>query len=197
MTNHDPNNLIAMFWNGCSGCRERVARFGRQKREGRGAFPGQPKPDLRSRSSVGAMAETTKPPQISPDGKWWWDGGLWRPIVSPIFVLVMRALDKAVIGMLCWALLPVGIAAVMTLVTPTYWRPMFSLGGLILLAVGVAAIGISVALAAVARRFARPTRGALLAGLGIVMVAILVQFVALWVVLLGPALLILLNPVQT
>ena len=143
------------------------------------------------------MAERTKPPQISPDEKWWWDGVSWRPVVSPMFVLMMRALDKAVIAMLCWALLPVGIAIVIILITPTYWSPMFSLGGLALLAGGIAAIGVSVALAAVARRFARPTRGALLAGLGIIVVAFLVQLVALWVVLLGPALLILMNPRQS
>lgn len=140
------------------------------------------------------MAEGTKRPQISPDDKWWWDGGSWRPIAHPGLVLMTRALDWAVIGMLCWALLPVGIAVVMTLTTPTYWRPMFSLAGLGLLAAGIASIGVSVALAAVARRLARPSRGALLAGLGIIMVAFLVQFVALWVVLLGPALLIVLNP---
>jgi hypothetical protein len=143
------------------------------------------------------MAQGTNTPQISPDDKWWWDGVRWRPIVSPIHVLMMRALDRAVIGMLCWALLPVGIAIVMTIVTPTYWRPMVSLVGLGLLVVGIAAIGISVALAAVARKFARPSRGALLAGLGIIMVAFFVQFFALWVVLLGPALLILLNPRQS
>src|ERR1700694_1441272 len=140
------------------------------------------------------MAKGTKPPQISPDDKWWWDGMSWRPIGHPGLVLMKRALDWAVIGMLCWALLPVGIAVVMTLITPTDWRPMFSLAGLGLLVAGIAAIGVSVALAAVARRFARPTRGALLAGLGIIMVAFLVQFFTLWVVLLGPALLILLNP---
>jgi hypothetical protein len=140
------------------------------------------------------MAEGTKSPQISPDDKWWWDGTSWRPIAHPGLVLMKRALDWAVIGMLCLVVLPVGIAIVMTLVAPTYWRPMFSWAGLGLLAAGIAAIGVSVALAAVARRFARPTRGALLAGLGIIMVAFLVQFFALWVVLLGPALLILLTP---
>jgi hypothetical protein len=108
-----------------------------------------------------------------------------------------RALDWAVIGMLCWALLPVGIAVVMALITPTYWRPMFSVGGLGLVAAGVAAIGLSLVLAAVARRFARPSRGALLAGLGIVLVAFLVQFFALWVVLLGPALLTILGSPQS
>jgi hypothetical protein len=143
------------------------------------------------------MAEGTKPSQISPDDKWWWDGMSWRPIAHPGLVLMKRALDWAVIGMLCWALLPVGIVVVMTLVTPTYWRPMFSLAGLGLLAAGIAAIGVSVALAAVARRFARPTRSALLAGLGIIMIAFLVQFFAFWVVMLGPALLIVLNPGQS
>jgi len=143
------------------------------------------------------MAQGTKPPEISPDDKWWWDGMSWRPIAHPGLVVMKRALDWAVIGMLCWALLPVGLTVVMTLITPSYWRPMLSLGGLGLLAAGIAAIGVSVALAAFARRFARPTRGALLAGLGIIMVAFLVQFVALWVVLLGPAMLILLNPRQS
>ncbi|SRR6266478_9618590 len=140
------------------------------------------------------MAQGTKPPAISPDDKWWWDGMSWRPIAYPGLVLIKRALDWAVIGMLCLALLPVGIAVVIFLITPTYWRPMFSLAGLGLLVAGIVSIGISVALAAVARKFARPTRGALLAGLGIIIVAVLVQFFALWVVLLGPALLILLNP---
>ena len=140
------------------------------------------------------MAERTTPPQISPDEKWWWDGVSWRPVVSPILILIMRAIDKAVIGVLCCALLPVGTAVVIALIAPTYWRPMFSWAGLILLAVGAAAIGVSLALAAVARRFAR---GALLAGLGVIMVAILVEFSSLWVVLLGPALLILLTPGQS
>ncbi len=143
------------------------------------------------------MGKGTRGPQISPDDKWWWDGKSRRPIASPALVVMAHALDWAVIGMLCWALLPVGLTVVMTLITPSYWRPMLSLGGLGLLAAGIAAIGVSVALAAFARRFARPTRGALLAGLGIIMVAFLVQFVALWVVLLGPAMLILLNPRQS
>jgi hypothetical protein len=143
------------------------------------------------------MGKGTRRPQISPDDRWWWDGKSWRPIASPALVVMTHALDWAVIGMLCWALLPVGLTVVMTLITPSYWRPMLSLEGLGLLAAGIAAIGVSVALAAFARRFARPTRGALLAGLGIIMVAFLVQFVALWVVLLGPALIILQNPRQS
>ena len=144
------------------------------------------------------MAPGTRSPQISPDDKWWWDGMAWRPIASPGLVLLMRALNWGVIGMLCWALLPVGIAVVLALIAPTYWRPMFSsVLGLGLLAAGIVAIGVSVGLAVVAGTLARPTRGALLAGLGIIMVAVLVQFFVLWVVLLGPALLILINPRQT
>jgi hypothetical protein len=140
------------------------------------------------------MAKGTKPPQISADDKWWWNGDSWRPIAHPGLVLMMRTLDWAVVGMLCWTLLQVGIVCVIALFTPTYWRPMFSLAGLGLLGAAIAAIGVSVALAAIARRFARPTRGALLAVLGLVMVALLLQFFALWLVLLGPALLMALNP---
>ena len=143
------------------------------------------------------MAEATKRLQISPDQKWWWDGRSWRPIASPALIAMARALDWAVIGMLCWALLPVGIAVVIAVITPTYWRPMFSVAGLGLVGAGLAAIGFSLALAAVARRFARPSRGALLAGLGIVLVALLVQFFALWIVLLGPALLTVLSSPQS
>jgi hypothetical protein len=139
------------------------------------------------------MVQGTRPLQISPDCKWWWDGRSWRPIAYPGLVGMARALDWAVVVMLCWALLNLGIAIVMTLITPTYWRPMFSVAGLGLVAAGLAAIGFSLALAAVARRFARPSRGALLAGLGIILVAVLVQLFALWVVLLGPALIIILS----
>ena len=104
-----------------------------------------------------------------------------------------RALHWAVVGMLCWALLPVGLVILMTLINPTYWRPMFSVGGLGLIAVGLIAIGISLVLAAVARKLARPSRGRLLAGLGLILAAFLVQFVTLWVVLIGPALLVILS----
>src|SRR5580765_3192455 len=100
------------------------------------------------------MAEGTKPPQISPDYKWWWDGVSWRPIASPALVVMMRVLEWAVIGLLCWTLLPVGIVLAMVFITPNYWLPMFSPEGLGLVAAAIAAIGVSVGLAALARRLA-------------------------------------------
>jgi hypothetical protein len=106
-----------------------------------------------------------------------------------------RAFDWAVVVMQCWVLIPVGLAVVFAIIEPTYWGPMFSTTtGILLLAVGVVAIGVSVALAEVARRVARPSRGALLAGVGIIMVAFTIQFFTLWIVLLGPALIIVLVP---
>ena len=140
------------------------------------------------------MAEGSRSLQISPDRKWWWDGAQWRPIASPLHILVMRVLNYSVVGVLCWAVLPVGLAIVMAVITPTYWRPMFSVAGVVLLTLGIVAIAVSIGLAAIVQRFARPTRGAVLAGLGLVTVALIVQFLTLWVVMLGPAVLILLKP---
>ena len=143
------------------------------------------------------MVEGTRSPRISPDCKWWWDGVSWRPIAHPAFVWMKRAFDWAVLGMLCWVVCPVGIGVVIAIVAPTYWGPMFTTTiGIGLLIVAVVAIGISLALAQVARRVARPSRGALLAGLAIILLAFLIQFITLWVVLLGPALVILLSPRQ-
>ena len=145
------------------------------------------------------MAEGTKSPQISPDGKWWWDGVVWRPIARESgFVLMKRLFDWAVVGVLCWVFFPVALAVVMAIVTPTYWGPMFSTrGGIGMLGAGLIAIAIGGALALVARSVARPSRGSLLAGVGILLVAFLIQFFTLWIVLLGPALIILLSPSQT
>jgi hypothetical protein len=106
-----------------------------------------------------------------------------------------RAFDYAVVGMLCWTVFPLAITAVLAVVASNYFAPMFSSAvGIGLLALGLVSIGVSVALAEVARRVARPTRGRLLAALGIVMLALTIQFVTLWIVLLGPALLVSLSP---
>jgi hypothetical protein len=137
------------------------------------------------------MGEGTRSPQISPDGKWWWDGASWRQIAHPGLLLMSRAFDWAVVVMLAWVVLPVALAVILAIVNPTFWHPMFSTTtGLILLGLGAGGIGVSVALAEVARRVARPIRGALLAALGIIFVAFTIQFFTLWVVFLGPALVI-------
>jgi hypothetical protein len=141
----------------------------------------------------------TKSRQISPDGKWWWDGVSWRPIApeSPLVVL-KRVFDWAVVGTLYWVLFPIALAVVMAIVTPTYWGSMFSTrAGIGLLGAGLLAIAIGGAPALIARKVARPSRGSLLAGVAILLVAFLIQFFTLWVVLLGPALIILLSPSQT
>jgi hypothetical protein len=99
--------------------------------------------------------------------------------------------------MFCWVAFPIALAGLMAVITPTYWGPMFSTAiGLGLLVAGVAAIGIGAALTEVARRLVGPTRGRLLAGVGILAAAFVIQFFTLWVVFLGPALLILLSPRQ-
>lgn len=145
------------------------------------------------------MAGGTKSRQISPDGKWWWDGVSWRPIAQESrFVPLKRVFDWAVVGMLCWVLFPIALAVVMAIVTPTYWGPMFSTrAGIGMLGAGLLAIAIGGALALIARKLAKPSRGSLLAGVAILLVAFLIQFFTLWVVLLGPALIILVSPPQT
>jgi hypothetical protein len=75
---------------------------------------------------------------------------------------------------------------------------MFSTrAGIGMLGAGLLAIAIGGALALIARRLARPSRGTLLAGAAILLVAFLIQFFTLWIVLLGPALIILMSPSQT
>jgi hypothetical protein len=142
------------------------------------------------------VAEGTTPPQISPDGKWSWDGVSWRPIARESSLdLMKRVLDWAVVGTLCWVLVPIALAVVMAIASPTYWGPMFSTsGGRGLLGAGLLAVAIGGGLALVARRLARPSRGSLLAGAAILMVAFVIQFLTLWIVLLSPALIILVSP---
>ncbi len=144
------------------------------------------------------MTDGTKGPQLSPDGKWWWDGVSWRPVArNSGFALAKRVFDWAVVGMFCWVIFPIGLAVLLAVIEPTSWGPMFSTTtGRGLLAAGAVGIGIGVALTEVARRLVRPSRGALLAGVGIITLAFLIQFFTLWIVLLGPALVIVLNPRQ-
>lgn len=109
--------------------------------------------------------------------------------------MATRVFDWVVVGVICWVFFPIGLAVVLEVVAPTYWGPMFSSAvGIGLLGAGVVAIGIGIALAVVARRVVKPSRGRLLAGIGIILVAFVTQFFTLWIVLLGPALVILLSP---
>lgn len=99
--------------------------------------------------------------------------------------------------MLCWVFVPIAFAVVLAFVAPTYWSSMYSSPiGFVLLGMAVVAVGISVGLSLLARRVAGPSRGRLLAGVGILLLAFLTQFVTLWIVFLGPALVILLVPRQ-
>ncbi len=109
-----------------------------------------------------------------------------------------RLFDWAVLGMLCWLVVPIAIAVVLAVEVPNYWSPMFSSPiGLVLLGLAIGTVGISVGLVLLARRVAGPSRGRLLAGVGIVLLVFVTQFVTLWIVFLGPALVILLSPIQT
>ena len=100
--------------------------------------------------------------------------------------------------MLCWLLLPIAIAVLLAVEVPNYWSLMYSSPiGFVLLGLAIGTIGISVGLVLLARRVAGPSRGRLLAGGGLVLLAFVTQFFTLWIVFLGPALVILLSPRQT
>jgi hypothetical protein len=96
-----------------------------------------------------------------------------------------------------WTLFPLGLALLMFVVTPTYFRPMWSSSlGIGLLVGGLVLVGGGYGATELAVRWMK--RGGWRLGLGItvIVVAYFVQFVTLWIILLGPALLILLSPRQ-
>ena len=93
---------------------------------------------------------------------------------------------------LAWLGLALVIAGGMFLVTPTYFRPMFSSpAGWLMILVAAVLIAGGVLLTLLAMRWMKRGGGYLAAGIVVIVVVFFVQFITLWIVLLGPALLIL------
>lgn len=91
-----------------------------------------------------------------------------------------------------WTLLPIGIAVFMAVDAPTYFRPMFSAPlGIGLLAAGVVAVVGGYGMIEVGARLTRRGGARLAWGLVLICAVCLLQFFVLWIVLLGPALVIL------
>ena len=90
--------------------------------------------------------------------------------------------------------LPIVIGLVMFFVSPTYWTPMVQEPvGVFLLGIGVVLVAAGYGATYLAVRLLRAGRVAWVF-LVVVATTFLLTFPALWVVLLGPALLILLQP---
>ena len=138
--------------------------------------------------------ETPARPQLSPDGRWSWDGVRWVPVTRnaanriaaiPVIVLAMRLIF----------VLPVALGLFMAVVSPSYFRPMLSAPlGIAMLAAGVIVVAAGLALTEVMGRLMRRGRGRLLAGMALMCGLVLLEFIPMWIVLLGPAVLILTNP---
>ena len=102
-------------------------------------------------------------------------------------VLVLAALVSTAMGPL--------VGVLMAILDPGYLRPMFtSLVGVAVLGGVVIFVGGCVAMTLIARGWMTKGGGWLAAGVVALIAVMLLQFVTTWVVLLGPALLIVLNP---
>jgi uncharacterized membrane protein YidH (DUF202 family) len=88
------------------------------------------------------------------------------------------------------ALLALAIGLVVAVTVPAYFRPMYSNSlGFVLLGVGLATVLMAFALTEVAIRIMRRGGGRRLGvGLTLCATAVLVEFVSVWIVLIGPAL---------
>lgn len=105
-----------------------------------------------------------------------------------------------VVGIACivWLAIPLAIAMLMAIITPTYFEPMFtSVVGWLMLAVGATIVGGGAVLSLLAVNWMKRGGGFMAAGIVVVIVIFLAQFFTLWIVLLGPALLILLRPANS
>lgn len=82
----------------------------------------------------------------------------------------------------------------MSAVAPTYFRPMFtSIVGWVMIFVAASLIGGGFHLTRLATRWMARGRAYMAVGMGIIVIAFLVQFVTYWIVLLGPAVLIVMS----
>jgi hypothetical protein len=103
----------------------------------------------------------------------------------------------AVIGMRLWVLFPVGLAVVLTILTPSYWRTFLSAPlGIAILTAGLIVIAGGFVLTEVAGRLMRRGQGGLVAGIALLVGTFFLQFITLWIVLLGPAIVILFSTKQ-
>lgn len=106
---------------------------------------------------------------------------------------IQRNRRRLAIALVVVAVSPTFIGLIMFFVTPTYFRPMFeNVVSLVLLGILVGAVGAGYAVLRVAVRLFRNRSG----GFGFLVLAVYAMFwgFALWIVLIGPAILILLQP---
>ena len=145
-------------------------------------------------------SETPGPPHLSPDGRWRWDGASWVPMIqsdAPPAAILPDPVTLAVIAMRIWVLFPLGLGLLLALLAPSYWRPVLSAPlGLAILTGGLIVIAGGFALIEVAGRLMRRGHGGLAAGIAILACTFFLQFITLWIVLLGPAIVILVNTKQ-
>jgi hypothetical protein len=146
-------------------------------------------------------SETPRPPQLSPDGRWRWDGATWVPEIQtnapPAAAALPDPVTLAVIAMRIWVVFPLGLGVLLAILTPTYWRPVLSSAlGIAILTAGAIVIAGGFVLTEVAGRLMRRGGGRLAAGVGLLAGTFFLQFITLWIVLLGPAILILVNTKQ-
>ena len=93
------------------------------------------------------------------------------------------------------ALLPAGFGLVIGLITPTYFRPMVtSQVGFALLAVGATCVAGGYGLMELAIRLMK--RRHLLVAVMAAVLSLLIEFFTVWIILLGPALIILATSAQ-
>jgi hypothetical protein len=159
------------------------------------------KPEGPNNMIMNVASENPGPPQLSPDGKWLSYGARWAPVTQSGARSTGTALPDlvtlAVIAMRLWVLFPLGLGALLAILTPTYWRPVLSSAlGIAILTAGVIVIAGGFVLTEVAGRLMRRGGGGLAAGIALLAGTFSLQFITLWIVLLGPAIVIVVTTKQ-